>query len=144
MIAIFGAILGFFSSVFPDLLKLLQDRRDKAHELRILDLQMQQQAQGHTERLAEIEASFFAEEMKRLAMQGKNDRTGIRWVDALNASVRPVIAYAFFLVYAAVKAMQWQADLPWLLWTDEDKAIFAAIISFYFGSRAMSQRARKG
>jgi len=38
-----------------------------------------------------------------------------------------------------VKVMQFSADLPWLLWTAEDQAIFAGIISFYFGQRAMSK-----
>ena len=32
-----------------------------------------------------------------------------------------------------------ELDTPWLLWSDEDKAIFAGIISFYFGQRAMSK-----
>ena len=35
--------------------------------------------------------------------------------------------------------LQFSADLPWLLWTTEDHAIFAGIISFYFGQRAMSK-----
>jgi hypothetical protein len=64
---------------------------------------------------------------------------GIRWVDALNGTVRPVIAYSFFILYALVKGMQFSAGLPWLLWTEEDQAIFAGIISFYFGQRAMSK-----
>jgi len=58
---------------------------------------------------------------------------------ALNGTVRPVIAYSFFALYASVKAIQFSANLPWLLWTAEDQAIFAGIISFYFGQRAMSK-----
>ncbi len=52
---------------------------------------------------------------------------------------RPVIAYSFFILYALVKVMQFSADMPWLLWTAEDQAIFAGIISFYFGQRAMAK-----
>ncbi len=69
----------------------------------------------------------------------KTYNTGIKWVDVLNGTVRPVIAYSFFILYAVIKAMQFSADLPWLLWTVEDQAIFAGIISFYFGQRAMSK-----
>ncbi|MBN8531560.1 MAG: hypothetical protein J0L97_06855 [Alphaproteobacteria bacterium] len=97
---------------------------------------MQQQAQGHANRLEEIQTQADIAESRALY---RTYNTGIRWVDALNGTVRPVIAYAFFLLYAVVKAMQFSADLPWLLWTEEDQAIFAGIISFYFGQRAMSK-----
>lgn len=30
-------------------------------------------------------------------------------------------------------------SMPWLIWTEEDQAIFAGIISFYFGSRALKK-----
>ena len=71
---------------------------------------------------------------------------GLRWVDALNATVRLVLAYAFFLLYASMKAVQISAMtwpiLPWqlpLIWTEEDMAIFCSIIGFYFGSRSLGK-----
>jgi hypothetical protein len=66
--------------------------------------------------------------------------------------VRPVLAYAFFFLYAVVKFMQLNAittNAPLysfldILWTEDDQAIFAGIISFYYGQRAVSQlRGRK-
>ena len=147
MITLLGALLGFFSSAFPDLIKLYRDRQDKAHELAILQLQMQQQSQGHQERLEEIGATADIAEASALY---QTYTTHIAWVDALNGTVRPVLAYAFFLVYAYVKylkytvmpenALIWQVEA---IWGDEDMAIFASIVSFYFGSRALS-RARQG
>lgn len=160
MIALLGAILGFVGSVVPDLLKILQDKRDKAHELKILELQRELQAQGHSERMAEIDAKADIAEAKALyttwntqAQTLENadgsQRLGVFWVDALNGTVRPVLAYGFFLLYATVKFLQWQMMpdvlLPWhlqTLWGDEDRAIFSAIIAFYFGARAM-KAARK-
>ena len=136
MITLLGSLLGFITSTFPSLLKLWQDASDKKHELAILQLQMQAQAQGHQERLEEINTQADIAESDALY---KTYTTGIDWVDALNGTVRPVIAYSFFILYALVKVMQFSADLPWLLWTAEDQAIFAGIISFYFGQRAMSK-----
>ena len=136
MITLIGSLLGFISAAFPDFLKLIRDHQDRKHELTILQLQMQQQAQGHTNRLEEIQVEADIAESRALY---KTYNTGIRWVDALNGTVRPVIAYSFFILYALVKLMQFFADLPWLLWTPEDQAIFAGIISFYFGQRAMSK-----
>lgn len=144
MVTLLGALLGFAGSVFPDLLKLVKDHQDREHELAILQLQMKQQAQGHGERLEEIGVQADIAESKALYATWKSD---IRWVDALNGTVRPVLAYAFFLLYFTIKCMQFStldlaAPLPWqmaMLWGAEDQAIFAGIISFYFGQRAMSK-----
>jgi hypothetical protein len=136
MITLLGSLLGFLSAAFPDFLKLVRDGQDRKHELAILEMQMAQQAQGHTNRLEEINAQADIAESRALY---RTYNIGIRWVDALNGTVRPVIAYSFFILYAVVKMMQFSADLPWLIWTEEDQAIFAGIISFYFGQRAMSK-----
>ncbi len=148
MITLLGAALGFVSAAFPELLKLYQETKDREHELRILDLQLQQQSQGHDERLEEIRVAEDSQQMHALYQTW---RTNIAWVDALNGTVRPVLAYAFFLLYFTVKCMQFSlidfaAPLPWqlaTLWGPEDQAIFAGIISFYYGQRAM-RKVRQG
>ncbi len=143
MITLLGALLGFLGSAFPDFMKLWRDKLDRAHELKILEMQMEQARQGHATRLEEIGATADINESRALY---KTYNTGIRWVDSLNGTVRPVLAYCFFLLYASVKFLQFslaaEPPLPWQigqLWTQEDAAIFAGIISFYFGSRAMGK-----
>ncbi len=146
MITLLGSLLGFISSTFPSLLKLWQDKSDKQHEITLLKMQMDQQAQGHTERLEEINAQADITESQALY---NTYTTGIGWVDALNGTVRPVIAYAFFGLYALVKLLSYDAvanfsAVPFVvlhdtLWTEDDAAIFAGIISFYFGQRAMAK-----
>lgn len=144
MITLLGAIVGLLGSALPDMLKLFRDYQDRKHELTILHLQMEQQAQGHQQRLEEIHVEADIAESKALY---KTFYSGIKWVDALNGTVRPVLAYSFFLLYFVVKCMQFAMvdisnPLPWhmsVLWSVEDQAIFAGIISFYFGQRAMSK-----
>lgn len=151
MITLLGSLLGFFGSAFPEFIKMWKDASDKKHEITLLQMQMQLQAQGHTERLEEINTQADIAESAALY---KTYNTGISWVDALNGTVRPVIAYAFFLLYAAVKFMSYAAvahsdAVPFVvlhdtIWTEDDAAIFAGIISFYFGQRAMNKvRGRK-
>jgi hypothetical protein len=150
MITLLGSLLGFLGATFPNLLKLWQDASDKKHELAVMQLQMQMQAQGHTERLEEINANADIAESAALY---KTYTTGVEWVDALNGTVRPVIAYCFFMLYAAVKFLSYAAiahgdSVPFVvlhdtLWTEDDGAIFAGIISFYFGQRAMSKLTRR-
>ncbi|NDG05442.1 MAG: hypothetical protein EB121_08890, partial [Alphaproteobacteria bacterium] len=86
MITLLGAIVGFISAAFPDLLKLFKDSQDRKHELTILRLQMEQQAQGHANRLEEIHVQADIAESRALY---KTFYSGIRWVDALNGTVRP-------------------------------------------------------
>ena len=136
MITLLGSLLGFLSAAFPDFLKLFRDAQDRKHELAIPELQMEQEKLGAYPRLEATQVTPDIDESQALY---RTYNTGIRWVDALNGTVRPVIAYSFFILYALVKVMQFSADLPWLLWTAEDQAIFAGIISFYFGQRAMSK-----
>lgn len=136
MITLLGSLLGFLSAAFPDFLKLFRDSQDRKHEITILEMQLEQQKLGASQRLEEIKTNADTAEALELY---KTYSTGIHWVDALNGTVRPVIAYSFFALYAVVKIMQYSVNLPWLLWTEDDQAIFAGIISFYFGQRAMSK-----
>jgi hypothetical protein len=163
MIALLSALLGFVSSAVPDVFKLFRDAKDRAHELAILKLQMEydreklalatnENALARQQQLQAIEVEAMGQEQVALNARIKDSLTGIHWVDALSGSVRPVLTYAFFGLYVLVKAAQFhlllQPELPWQndmsiaqalvsLWTQEDVAIFSAIMAFWFGQRAM-------
>ena len=141
MIAILGSLLGFFSSSIPSIFKYLQDKADKAHELQLMQLQMQYASMQLQQQLQAVELQAQIAQDSGLY---KTYNTGITWVDALNGTVRPVLSYAFFLLYALIKYMQFYALEPSLstlaahtdvLWTQNDSVIFSSIVSFYFGSR---------
>lgn len=161
MIALISAMVGFLSSALPEILKLTRDAGDRAHELAILKLQMEYDreklAGAHAVRLEEIVAQAEGAEQAALNARVKDALTGIYWVDALSGSVRPVITYAFFGLYFLIKCAQFHLlmtpTLPWQsgislaqalvsLWTEEDIAIFSAIMAFWFGQRAIL-RARR-
>lgn len=145
MIAILGAIFGFLGSWAPEVLKLYRDKKDREHELAILMMQKEAQAQGHTERMEEIGAQADIAESQALYKSAAP--VGVRWVDALNATVRPLITYSFFGLYAIVKYTQASAAAKVtatstlegfsLVWNQEDMAIFCTICAFWFGQRSM-------
>lgn len=150
MITFLGSLLGFFGSAFPELLKVYREQKDRDHEIKIMDRQMQMAQQGHHYRLEEINSQTDAAVTKALYRHAK--QTGVRWVDALSGTVRPFITYAFFLLYAVLKYAQWTiakavvAEHQWAealvnIWHLEDQALFATVISFWFGQR-MLQKAR--
>jgi len=139
-------IIGFLSAIVPQGLKMFQDSKDKNHELEILKLQMQAQAQGHTERVEEINAEADIGESKAVyaAYQPLSEypKTGNVWIDgvgamliigmnALNSSVRPIIAYYITGLYGMMK---YRAGL---VWTPVDTEVFFLVLGHFFGNRSM-------
>lgn len=158
MITLLGALLGFFTSVAPEILKFFKARQDNAHELAVLDKQLAAQKAGNQQRLEEVALQTSAE--MNAAVYRNARPTGVTWVDGLAGTVRPVITYCFFFAYIAVKVAQYHtitdgAALPWLsdpqkaqewfrvvllLWNEEDQGLFAAVMTFWFGDRTISRK----
>lgn len=149
MLTLLGSLLGFISSCFPDLLKLWQDKQDRKHELAIIDRQMEQAKLGHGHRLEEIAVNADIQESLAL-LKHDSQPSGVTWVDGLRASVRPVITYGFFILFAWVKLssvvlLMNQGGLNInealiQIWDAETQSLFAGILSFWFGSRSLAKR----
>ena len=149
MLTLLGSLLGFISSTFPDLLKLWQDKQDRKHELQILDRQMEQMRLGHNQRLDEI--AINADVSQSLALYKHDSQpSGVTWVDDLRASVSKIITYGFFILFAWVKlsAVVLLMNQDGLninealiqIWDAETQALFAGILSFWFGTRSLAKR----
>lgn len=144
MITLLASLAGFISSLIPELLKYFVDKSDKNHEVLLLEYQLRLHKLKSNNRLEEVASSGYAEEAKALY---KTYKTGVYWVDALNGTVRPILAYAFFGIYSFIKLLQYKLiassmnmiDIVTILWNGDDQAIFAGIISFYFGQRAITK-----
>jgi hypothetical protein len=152
VLTLLGSLLGFITSAFPQLLGLIRDWQDRRHELAILDRQMEMQKLGHTQRLEEIAVAADIAESQALYRHDAQ-ASGVRWVDGLRSSVRPTITYAFFLLFAAVKGsaiylliavegLVLAEALP-QVWDGETAALFAAVVSFWFGARSLA-KAKQG
>ena len=70
------------------------------------------------------------------------------FINALRGSVRPVLTYCFFGLFVAIKVVALLAfmesgselgDALTLIWDDATAGLFAAIMSFWFGNRAVSK-----
>jgi hypothetical protein len=133
-----ASLLGFASSFLPKLLDVWErnkeSKSDRAHELAIMDRQMGQIARGHTQRLEEIAVQGRVDNSLALYKHDSSLK-GSLWVENLRASVRPVITYAFFVLFAAIKVYPGM----WLTWDANTQVLFAAVVSFWFGDRAVSK-----
>tara|TARA_Y100000356_G_C11233750_1_gene276492 strand:- start:174 stop:614 length:441 start_codon:yes stop_codon:yes gene_type:complete len=144
MLTLLGSVLGFGTSFLPKVMDYFQDRSDKKHELLVLELQMKAQSQGHSERLEEINAEADIKEMQSLH---RHDRlTGVKFIDGLRGSVRPVVTYVFLglfvtvetvALFALMKAGANAGDALQIIWSQDINSLWAAILSFWFGSRAI-------
>ncbi len=140
MITLLASIAGFISSIIPEIIKYFKDINDKKHELDIFDKQIKYNRAGIKHSLEEIKLSH---DMLEQAALYSTYTTNIKWIDALNGSVRPVLAYSFFLMYMGIKYLQYKAlsnssyliEYVEVIWSIDDQAIFAGIISFYYGQR---------
>ena len=144
MITLLASIAGFVSSIIPEVVKYFKDVNDKKHELAILDKQIQYNQTAASRSLEEIHISRDIQEQASLYATYK---TEITWVDAVNGLVRPILAYSFFITYMIIKYLQYAAisrtshviEYIEIIWSTDDQAIFAGIISFYYGQRTFQK-----
>uniref|UniRef100_A0A6H1ZIP8 Uncharacterized protein n=1 Tax=viral metagenome TaxID=1070528 RepID=A0A6H1ZIP8_9ZZZZ len=160
MIVTIGAIIGFLGSFVPQLMKMWQDKKDKTHELAVMALQIQAQKDIGTQKLEEVKVVAESAEMQALYESSKvaPSEHVWKWVNSvlalLSGSVRPVITYAFFGLYASIKYVQassvaaFYSNISWTTalsktWTEEDSAIFATIMAFWFSGRILQKFFKK-
>jgi hypothetical protein len=144
MLSLMGSLLGFGTSFLPKVMEFFQDKQDKKHELAVMDVQIRQQKELASQKLEAINVDADIREIE--AIQKSVQPSGIIWIDGLRASVRPVITYSFFLLFVFVEVAAYLSltaqglsglDAAGLIWDEETKALFAAVISFWFGGRAI-------
>jgi hypothetical protein len=152
MITLLGSLLGFFGSAVPQIFEFFQKKEKNKLDLQLMQMQAELLKQSADIDLMKFKTRALDDEHARLiehdiAMQKD---TGI--AAGLRKSVRPVITYLFFALFALVKVstlwVAWHTDASFhqavlLVWDSETQGIFAAIISFWFGSRALEKRAGK-
>ena len=146
MLSLLGSLLGFGTSFLPKVMDFFQDRSDKKHELAVMEVQIRQQKELADQKLEAINVEADIREIE--ALQKSMQPTGIGWVDAYRASVRPTITYAFFVLFIFVEISAYLSltasgisglNAAQIIWDEETSALFAAVISFWFGGRAIAR-----
>lgn len=146
---IISTALGFGTSFVPKLLDYAQDAKDKSHELEVMKLQIEREEKLQSQK---AEAMLLQAEIQRetslLEHDAKSAEHASTWVNNLRSSVRPMITYLFFLLFFFVEGvavyvvLRDGGDVTTVantLWSEETQSIFAAIIAFWFGSRAIKK-----
>jgi len=150
-----GGLLGGAFRLAPEILKWLDRKDERSHELAMQDKALEFEKLRGAQRMAEIGASADAAwntgaiEALREAVAAQGRPSGVKWADALSTTVRPVVTYLFVLMYAGVKLSTFVGSVqagvgfgPALLatWTEADQALLSGILNFWFISRVWERR----
>ena len=145
MIALLGSVLGFGTSFLPQVLNFFQQKQEHKNKLEEMKLRGELQAAGVNLELQVLDKKAEIAETKAL-YEFANPSGG--FAAGLSASVRPVITYLFFGLFMATKAViliqVMQGGGDWkeaglLMWDNETAGLMSAILSFWFGNRAVSK-----
>lgn len=153
MIELLSLALGGVLRLAPELFKMFGAKRDADHEFRMTELQLQidrERAQQNLD-LVHAQGAIAADSAEMMAMvealKAQAVPTGVKWVDALSASVRPILTYWWCLfLYTIYKAVTISlaiasgaslATLAGLLVTEFDRSVIGSIFAFWFVDRSL-------
>ena len=148
MISLLGTLLGFGTSIVPEILGYFKQRQANQQELAMIEAKAKYAERLSELKLKELDAQADIAEASSIYQHDQSLDSGA-FVNALRGSVRPVLTYAFFVLFATIKGvtlytmvttegMDLSAGML-AIWDEETQAIFSAIIAFWFGNRAMSK-----
>lgn len=143
-----GGLFGGVLRLAPEVFKLFDKKNERAHELRMVEAEMEFAKIRGEIAMRQTEAQMTMAEMDAMAQafkeQSETSKNAGWFVSAISALVRPLVTYAFLALYASVKiaafliAMDqggnWK-DVLVTMWGDDDLAVFNMIISFWFVGR---------
>ena len=150
-----GGLGGGLLRLLPEGLNLIKQKMANGHELEMMDKQLKIQEAIGAEKLQEAQVVGAAQvETAQVAGAVETTKaTGIRFLDVLNGSVRPVITYWTFALYALAKTIVvvvgFQAGsgavaLVPILWTAHDSAMLSGMLSFWFLGRVLDKQRNGG
>ena len=161
MLSLISSLMGFAAGGLPKVLDFVQDRGDKKHELALMAMQREREialakegfiAQARVEEIKTEQIEMQTQAQEKLAMWKHDMKIGegaSTWVINLRASVRPVVTYLFvgLLIVVDVAGIWYAystgvafAEAMEMVFSDDEMAILAAIISFWFGSQAFQKK----
>lgn len=154
---VIGSLLGGLFRLAPEVLKWLDRKNERSHELQMFDRQCKLEAQRGEQKLAEIgaqreaavDSGVLAAFRSAIEQQGKMVEAAGGWAAKLSASVRPVMTYYILALYGAVKACvvisamaggQSIVEVLPSVWGADDMAVFAGVVNYYFLDRSLMKR----
>lgn len=153
-----GSLLGGLFRLAPEVLKWLDKKDERKHELAMFEQQCQLEAQRGAQKLHEIGAQHamavdegvLAAFDSAIKQQTEMVKAAGGWVASLSASVRPVVTYSLVGVYLGLQVAMAAhlmatggsiADVFKFVMTADFVALVSGILNYHFLNRTLEKRA---
>jgi len=154
---IFGSLLGGIFRLAPEVLKFLDKKNERGHELEMFNRQCELEAQRGQQKMAEIgaqhEATVDAGVMNAFnaAIESQTEmvKAAGGFAASLSASVRPVVTYWILFIWSSVHL--WMAYSAWhtgaeptevfkLMMSADFSALVSGTLNYWFLDRTLAKR----
>ena len=143
MISLLGSVLGFASGVVPEVVGYFRKQQDHKFELELYEAKAKYAEVMTANKLKELDLKAEIQELKSLYKHDQTLTTDSSFISGLRSSVRPVITYFFFFTFIGVEVSVIfslvEPEMVDKIWNENTQGLFAAVLSFWFGNRAMSK-----
>jgi len=154
---IFGSLLGGLFRLAPEVLKWLDKKNERTHELQMFTQQCQLETLRGNQKLAEIgaqhgaavDAGIMDAFNSAIEQQTEMVKAAGGWAASLSASVRPVATYWILLLWSFAHIWfawtAWMAGAPpsdvfKLIMTADFAALVSGTLNYWFLDRTLSKR----
>ena len=147
MLSLLSPLIGIFGSLLPSVVRIFERKQELKYEIELAKIKLDAAIRA-------AEANIKLEEIKADVAEGQSIRDhdksvdGGKFINALRASIRPVVTYLFFFLFVAVKVSaayvmlangQSVPEMLKAVWDSETMALFSTIMAFWFGSRVLEK-----
>ena len=151
-----GSIFGGLFRLAPEVLKWLDRKDERSHELKMFSLQTDLEKMRGEYKMEEKYVDFSKANIDAIGeafkQQAEADKKAYKWVASISALVRPGITWLLFGLYTAVKIITIMyavnSGLPAMqimqeVWTADDFSMLMMILTFWFLGRSLEKRESK-
>lgn len=151
--AVLGGITGALARLAPEVIKALDRRNERKHELEMNKQQLEVlKVQGAQQKdITQIQANSqeLISGINAIKTAYENTKTGFKFADSVSALIRPWVTISVVGFWAATKiaafVMLAHGGLDWAAavqatWGENDWAIFSGVTNFWFLGRVFERR----
>jgi len=149
---ILEGLIGGALRLAPELMKQFDRANERKHELAMFNLQIEADKTKGQIALAQADSQMQVAELQAVieATKAQAVVTGVKWVDALNVLIRPLLTFWWCIVlYTVALIAQYIAlknggftnvESILKLWGADEKSIVTMIISFWYVGRVYDRK----
>ncbi len=154
---VLGSLIGGAFRLAPELLKWLDKKNERQHELAMFEKQCELEKVRGAQKMAEIGAErdlavdtgVMAAFKSAIDQQTEMAKAAGGFIAGLSASVRPVMTYYLLIAYGVAKIAVFMllrqqgvsgAELVAKMWTPDDMALLCGVVNYWIMDRTLVKR----